>query len=357
MIFFVSNKKEISYSELINQINKGTTADFFCSFVADLVTNTDIDLSSYTLNKKCGNIESIEDLKNKILSSKSKIILKTSGTTGNPKRKTHNVSFLISNTKDLKSRNCWLFTYNKFHMGGVQVLLQALRNLDTIIDVYKQDREYVFRMIEEYTVTNISATPTFYRMLLPVEKSFASVKRATVGGERTDSATIKIINKYFPNCKINNIYATTETGAILFSSTEVFELNSNVVVKDNILFVKDPDGGLHDTGDLVEMLDDKRFRFSGRNKNIINIAGNNVNPTEIEDILKQHDAVKDAVIYEKKNRLLGNVLTCDVVLVYNTKEAELRTFLKQRIEQNYKIPRIINFKDCLKISDSNKVLR
>ena len=109
--------------------------------------------------------------------------------------------------KNVMLKDGLIDVYNKYHMGGIQVLLQAFRNGSTIIDAYKKDRQYTLNSILKYEVTNISATPTFYRMLLPIDKKYYSVNRITVGGERIDSNTIGLIKVMFPNAKINNIYA------------------------------------------------------------------------------------------------------------------------------------------------------
>ena len=95
----------------------------------------------------------------------------------------------------MSSNSTWLFTYNNRHMGGVQVLLQAIINLDCIVDVYKKDRNFILKQIDKMKVTHISATPTFYRMLLPFEKVYENVSRVTVGGERSDTKTIKFIKE------------------------------------------------------------------------------------------------------------------------------------------------------------------
>ena len=356
MNFLVTEDRTLTYKDLIDQINKGSSDNFFSSFVAGMVSNDLIDLSCYRFNQSKNNITDIDDLRNRIVNSQSVLVLKTSGTTGTPKIKTHKISSLLKNTKPMSTKNNWLFTYNNKHMGGIQVLLQALVNLDCINDVYRRDREYILKQVEGANISHISATPTFYRMLLPFNKSYDNVQRVTIGGERSDVETISFIRKIFPKAKINNIYATTETGALLFSSSDVFTINDRVFV-DGTLKVKLDDGSVHDTGDLVQMISDTDFVFCGRNTNIINVGGNNVNPIEVEDVIKSHCNVKDAVVYGRPNKLLGNVLTCDVVLLEETTKNDLREHIRNGIAENYKIPRIIKIKDSLEVSDTNKVIR
>ena len=50
------------------------------------------------------------------------------------------------------------------------------------------------------------------------------------------------------------------------------------------------------TGDMGVMREDGRIRFLGRIKEIIRVAGENVSPSEIEDVLVTHSAVAQAQI-------------------------------------------------------------
>ena len=95
MIFLVTEDRTLSYNQLINQINSGTTDNFFSSFIADLASENDIDLSRYTFNKNKLNVSDINDLQNRIINSKSVLSLSTSGTTGYPKIKTHKIKSLL----------------------------------------------------------------------------------------------------------------------------------------------------------------------------------------------------------------------------------------------------------------------
>jgi acyl-coenzyme A synthetase/AMP-(fatty) acid ligase len=235
------------------------------------------------------------------------------------------------------------------------VFLQAIINGDTLVDGYKLSKEKTLSSIEDNLVTNISATPTFYRMLMPIDKKFYNVKRITLGGEKSNSSLISDLRNIFPNCKINNIYATTETGAVLFSKTNVFKLNQRTKIDNNELLVLLPNNQWYNTGDIVSIQPDGSFVFNGRNKKIINLGGRNVNPSEIEELLKDNPNIVDAVLYSKTNSLLGNVLCSDVVLKNEMTKNEIKDYLSGFVEE-YKIPRIINFKKRLKVSENNKVI-
>jgi len=358
-MFLTDSGTSISYNDLVADLNKGSSKHLLCSFVADMVEGRKINLLNYKAQDVpvAKKIVSKKDLINRIRNTKSTIAIQTSGTTGKPKGIVHEVSKLLQDTTLKDKSSVWMYAYNPFHMGGIQVLLQTLVNGDSIIYGYKKDRESLLAYIERYKITHISATPTFYRLLLPFEKEYPTVLRVTVGGERVDSNTLKIIKRMFPASKTTNIYALTETGAVLFSNNEYFKLTNKAKIVEGILFVRNKKDEWYNTGDVVKKLDEKTFIFSGRKSDIINIGGNNVSPSEIEDALKQNDDIQDAVVYHKNNALLGNVLMCDISLLNEITEQEIRERLVEKGLEDYQIPRIIKFKQSLNISDNMKALR
>ena len=357
-MFLIDESLNISYDSLVSDLNEGVSAHLLCSFVKDIVDNRDINLTSYEQDDNAlkNTLTSKEELTERVLSSKSTISLNTSGTTGKKKTIKHKVSDLILDTKKVNEKSVWLYTYNPFHMGGIQVFLQSLINNNTIVYAYKKDREYILQSIKDFRVTHISSTPTFYKLLSPFEEPYESVVRTTVGGERVDSFTLNLIKKMFPNSKTTNIYALTEAGSILYSNSDIFNLNERCKIVDDVLHVKDKSGEWCDTGDSVKLVSQNKFYFFGRRKNIINIAGSDVNPTEVEDLLKQSEKLQDAIVYSKSASLLGNVLVCDVIKRDQTiTEKEVKKILKDKGLESHEIPRIINFIDKLKISDNVKV--
>ena len=111
-------------------------------------------------------------------------------------------------TGDKYKNQVWAYAYNPTHMAGLQVFFQAFENQNTLINVFNQSREYVYQQIKAMNITHMSATPTFYRLLLPFEDAYDSVIRVTLGGEKSDQHLYDSIKKIFPNAKINNVYAS-----------------------------------------------------------------------------------------------------------------------------------------------------
>lgn len=302
-----------------------------------------------------------------------KLTLYTSGTTGLPKQVTHTLSSLTRavRTNARHAEDIWGFAYNPTHIAGLQVFFQALLNGNSLINLFEASRDVVLASLKEFHITNISATPTFFRMLLPLHESFTSVTKLTSGGEKFDPRLVDELLKAFPNARLRNVYASTEAGTILESRDDGFCIQDNTLCKieNNELYIHRKlmgegsellltDDEWYATGDLVEILSDEplRFRFLQRKNEMINVGGYKVNPCEVEQALESHPHIRQAYVYGKANAVLGNVLIADIVTNEPVSEKELRNFLS-RLLQPYKVPRILNFVAAIELTRTGKIKR
>ena len=319
---------------------------------------------------------SIEQLINCIKDSNSKLSLFTSGTTGQPKQVSHNFNNLTRTVKIYfnSNPNVWAFAYNPSHMAGIQVFFQAIFNESSLINVFNVRRDIVFHLIQKYKVTNMSATPTFYRLLLPCEMSFDFVKMVTFGGEKSDESLYRQVKQIFPNAQIRNIYASTEAGALLSSQNNLFLIpndKSNLLKivdnellihkslmgsSDNLVLVND----FYHSGDLIEWVDESNgfFRFVSRKNESINVGGYKINPSEIEALICEIEGVQNALVFGKVNSVLGNILCAEVIIFdnYVLSELSIKNYLKQKL-QSHKIPRHIKFVDNFLMTKTGKIQR
>lgn len=308
-----------------------------------------------------------------------KIALYTSGTTGRPKKVYHTFESLTRNVKtgEKFKDNVWAFSYNPTHIAGIQVFFQALLNMNTIVYIFDVNRKEIPELLSNYKVTNISATPTFYRTILPeIKEKIDSVKRVTFGGEKFDPTLENDLKNVFPNAKIVNIYASTEAGTLLTSSGEYFEIPEDKreyfkISEDGELLIHklllgesteiNIENGWYHTGDIVEIIEGNKIRFVGRKTEMINVGGYKVNPNEVEEEIKKVNGVLDAYVYAKSNRLTGNIIVADVVIdkeQYSEKEIEKEIYEKLKNNlQSWKIPRILNFVDNLSLTRTGKKVR
>lgn len=399
----VKNKKK-SYNELFSELKKIDSYNNFCEerdfylvfkhiilsiLLDEEIVLIDADLSDNertslldSLNKKKISINikdviSLDLIKERLNNNKNwKLTLFTSGTTGRPKSISHTKKTLMDNVRisDKSVNNVWGYAYNPSHMAGVQVFFQALLNFNTIVKLFNHTRSEIYDSIQAEEITHISATPTFYRLLLPKENTFELVKRVTFGGEKlSDSLKVKL-ESIFVNAKFLNIYASTEAGAIFGANGEVFKLNDNmqefVKVKDNTLFIHKSKIGLskslkleddwYDTGDLVEVLNENplKVKFLSRKNEMLNVGGYKVNPYEVEEAILSIKEVQETRVYGKPNSVLGNIVCADIVLHKDNDitKKQLNELLSNQL-QDYKRPRIIKFLDNLEKTKTGKVKR
>ena len=120
-------------------------------------------------------------------------------------------------------------------------------------------------------------------------------------------------------------------------------------------FVPDPFGGqlgepgarLYRTGDRVRHLPDGRLEFLGRLDEQVKVRGFRVEPGEIEAVLREHPAVRDAAVVLRDGRLLACVAG---------EEADLKSWLRGRLPEGM-VPAGFVFLDALPLTPSGKLDR
>lgn len=402
-IFLHSADKSYSYEDLVATINQSTTYypyfqtkdlyAFFVNLTKAIVTNNPVLLidadSSQTdmpyfdfeqVNKpqkvETCSFKNMDELIEAFAKSTSTITIFTSGTTGQPKCVTHTLATLARAVRrgENYDKHIWAYAYNPTHMAGLQVFFQALENKSTLVDVFAQPRDVVYEKIERYGITHISATPTFYRMLMPFEKAYPTVLRVTLGGEKSDKQLHEHICQIFPNAKVNNVYASTEAGSLFAAKGDCFQLPADIrdkfcVEDDELLIHKSLlgqsdsftyDGDFYHSGDLIEWVNEAEglFRFKSRKNELINVGGYKVNPGEVEDAINAIDGVQQSLVYGRANSILGNIVVAEVKLVEGVTltDLDIRRTLTQKL-QDFKIPRKIQIVENLSLTKTGKLKR
>lgn len=288
----------------------------------------------------------------------------TSGSSGLPRQVTHGLASLARSLRlgERHARDVWGLAYNPTHIAGVQVVLQAFFNGNPLVQLFGHPPETVRRAILAEKITHLSATPSFYRLLLTRGDEFAPgcVRSITLGGERCDEVLRKRLSEAFPAARIRNIYASTEAGTLFVSDGEEFfaptELDGKVRIEGGQLYLAagllgDFTGGAgatkdgwYATGDTVEITGENplRWRVTGRAREWVNVGGHKVNPAEVEAVLFTYPGVVDARVYGRANSVLGQILVAELVAHPAPDEVEVRNHVAARL-QSAKVPRLVKF--------------
>ncbi|MDR3569445.1 MAG: long-chain fatty acid--CoA ligase [Syntrophobacteraceae bacterium] len=116
-------------------------------------------------------------------------------------------------------------------------------------------------------------------------------------------------------------------------------------------------GWLH-TGDIGKMDDEGYFYITDRLKDMINAAGFNVYPNEVEQVIYQHPCVQEAAVYGVADPVRGETVHASIVLKEGMQATEesIIEFLRSNMSA-YKVPRKIILTQELPKSPTGKILK
>jgi len=112
------------------------------------------------------------------------------------------------------------------------------------------------------------------------------------------------------------------------------------------------------TGDQGVMDADRYIRLTGRLKEIINRGGEKISPREVDEILMDHPAVRQVVVFAMPHDKLGEEVAAAIVLRegQSANEKELREFCSKRLAP-FKVPRKIVFLEQIPLGATGKLQR
>ncbi|GMU20019.1 MAG: AMP-dependent synthetase [Phycisphaerae bacterium] len=116
--------------------------------------------------------------------------------------------------------------------------------------------------------------------------------------------------------------------------------------------------GWFKTGDLGRIDADGHISITGRAKELIIVAGENVYPREVESILEKHPAVAEAAVIGEADGSRGEVVVAYVSLREDAQISgdELRGFCRDHLA-GYKVPRAVHIRSDLPKGPTGKVLK
>lgn len=304
------------------------------------------------------------------------ILIRTTGTTGEPKVARHDWTVLARTVADVrpKPHQRWLLAYGPQQFAGIQVLLHVMGVQATLVAPFPRQPRDGMEAMAQQAVTCVSATPTYWKFLLAEASArgvtLPALEQITLGGEASPSALLDELAKRFPEARVTHVYASTELGSVASVSDgraglSVDQLLSdenpeaNLKVVDGELWVRAGAGMLgylgedqpdadpwRATGDQVEIVGD-RVEFRGRSSEIINVGGVKVHPLPVEERLYAVDGVDAARVFGRPNALTGAIVAADVVARAGVDQDVLRSALREAVADLPRAwhPRSITFVD------------
>lgn len=112
------------------------------------------------------------------------------------------------------------------------------------------------------------------------------------------------------------------------------------------------------TADFATVSSDGLVTIQGREKSVMNIAGNKVFPEEVEGVLETYPGVKTARIISVPHPLMGQIIQAEIIPDHTTDVdvEELIGYCRKKLS-TYKVPQRIAFVDELPMTSSGKLIR
>ena len=342
-------------------------------------------------------------------------LIYTGGTTGVPKGAQLTHHNLVSNatllnvwTKSKEAEDVMIACMPYFHAYGLTVGMNTcIANAITIVQIPNpRDMVHVLKSIEKHRVTYYPGVPTMFigfnnfptrdeydltslrfavSAAAPLPPEVQERFEAITGGKMVeaygltetspaacmdpiDHPRARSIGVPVPDAELKIVDADTgtqempvgEIGEIIIKGPQVMKGYWKMPTETANAIRTGPDGqpGWFYSGDIGYMDEDGYFHITDRKKDIIIAGGYNIYPADVEAVLFEHAAVKEAAVVGVVDPRRGETVKAFIVLKdgESATEEEIIGFCRERLAA-YKAPRIIEFRDDLPKSIIGKVLR
>jgi len=336
-----------------------------------------------------------------------KLVLYTSGTTGNPKGVLHSHNTIMSEIDavigfwGIHDHDVVLMPSPVTHITGYLYALEiAFAAGAKVVFMERWSAAEAVELIARNAVSfSVGATPFLKELVAEIESRalpLPSLRLFMSGGAPVPPELIYRANKVLPGCMSFRVYGSTEAPTVtlgirsradaeLGATTDGKVVNHEVRLTDaqSGVPVHDREGeictrgpemmlgythwahtqesfdaqGYFHTGDLGYFVGGDYLCVSGRKKDLIIRGGENLSPKEIEDVLHRHPAIKEAAVVAMPHARLGEGV-CAFVIPQPDRFVDVRSltaWLEQAGMARQKFPERVELVDDLPRTASGKV--
>ena len=269
----------------------------------------------------------------------------------------------------------WLCCLPLFHVGGLSILMRTVIYGTTAVVHDGFDTDRIAASLEGDGVTVISVVTTQLVRLLEAGVDLLPLRAVLVGGGPVPDEVLE--EALGRGATVVQTYGLTETASQVTTLTPSEArtrmgsagrplLTTHLRIVDGEILVQGPtvapealdeEGWLH-TGDLGRIDEDGFLYVEDRLGDVIVTGGENVLPTEVEEVLLRHPEVADAAVVGRTDSEWQEAVTAVVVLRAGAEVGaeELREHCAAALA-GYKVPKRIEFAEELPRTASGKLMR
>lgn len=314
------------------------------------------------------------------------LVLFSSGTTGRSKASVLDFQKVLGRYQ-AKGRDQRILSFLSLdHIGGINTLLHTLVQGGTVVTVANRSPEAVFAAVERHQVEVLPTTPTFLNMVLisGVLERFdcTSLQLVTYGTEPMPIQTLRRLAEALPRVRFKQTYGLSELGILPTKSrgddtlwVKLGDAGFEHKIIDDVLWIRSDMAmlgylnavapfdaeGFFNTQDVVET-DGEWIRILGRRSEIINVGGEKVYPSEVENTILEVPGVAEATVSGHPSHVTGMVVKATVLLGPEVTEEpavmqrRIRAHCRAKLEP-FKIPAVVEISGDRQHSDRFKKIR
>ncbi len=292
-----------------------------------------------------------------------------------------------------------------FDYGLYQVLMAFAFGGTVVLEKQFMYPQSYLELITRERVTGLPIVPTITAILLNLKElatqDFSSIRYVTNTAQALPEHHIRTLRKAMPNARIYSMYGLTECKRVAYLPPELIDrkpTSVGIAIPGTEVWIESENGkvisnpgetgelivrGAHimpgywnrpeesarylrpgrypwerelKTGDLFRQDEDGHLYFVSRKDDLIKTAGERVGPREVENVLHEIEAVKEAAVVGVPDDVLGSAIKAFLVLREGASltEADVIRHCQQRMER-FMVPKHVVFRSDLPKTTTGKI--